>query len=61
MCCAPGPHSVLTELVGINREWSCLALALGLKQQVIEEIETKYPNNVSRCLEMMVQHGMECG
>ncbi len=45
---------MLTELVEISREWSFLALALGLKQHVIAEIETDYPSNVSKCREKMV-------
>ena len=40
--------------MGISGEWSYLALALGLKSDVIKEIETNNPNNVSKCREKMV-------
>ncbi len=54
-CCYSGQYGVLSELLGINEEWKFLALALKIPDHQIEEIETNYPNNVSKCWEKMVK------
>ena len=52
---------MLMELVGINKEWTALALTLDIPHHQIEEIETNYPNNVSKCREKMVDRWFQRG
>ena len=54
-----GRLSVLTELVGINKEWSLLATVLDIPKHDIKEIEINHPQDVRRCLVEMVDKWLE--
>ena len=45
---------MLTELIGINREWNMLATVLEVPQHEIDAIETNHSHDVKKCLEKMV-------
>ena len=45
---------VLTELIGITKEWTDLATTLRIPEHEIDEIECSHSQDVKRCLRKMV-------
>ena len=52
--------NILPELVTINKEWTSLAIVLGLEHE-IAEIEANYPTNVKKCKEEVITKWLRTG
>ena len=54
-------NNILPELVSINKEWSSLAIVLGLKHHEMEKIETDHPYNVNKRKEEVIARWLRTG
>ena len=53
--------NILLELMSVNKEWSSLAIVVGLEHHEVEKIETDYPNNVNKRKEEVIARWLRTG